>query len=379
MKKVYYLIILYLLLVPLNIFAANENSDVWSGTNKYICTSKYQDSSISTSDIAYFSYCMKAICNNNNYSLEYFYDSNELKNNNMIVSCTNGNKNPYAELYKNGCTNLDRCNINDSGGVKYCSVIFKYDCNKKSDGTSFTTTTKTTTSKKTTSKKTKTTETTNTTVVPVSTKLSSLTLSKGTILFNKDIFEYSINLKEEDTSIDVTAIPEDNKCTVQVSDNVNIVDGSVIKVEVKAPTGESSIYKINVKKEIKLSSNANLKNLTVSNYPIDFNNKISSYTLIIDNDETFLDINYETEDSTAKVNIENNNDLQDGSKITINVIAEDGTTKYYYIDIIKEEKSSSNLLTIIFIIILILAIIAGAYYLYIKFIANKRGDKYEYE
>ena len=38
-----------------------------------------------------------------------------------------------------------------------------------------------------------------------------------------------------------------------------------------------------------------------------------------------------------------------------------------------------DIIKILFIIILILAILAGAYYLYKKFVGSKTGDKYEYE
>lgn len=364
-----------LLIFPNYVNGTNENSNVWYGNNEHTCTSTYQDRNVSTSNIAYFSYCMKATCESNRkYNLSYYYDSNELKNKNMIVNCLNGNKDPYTTLYKNGCSNYGTCDkVNN---VKYCSTIWKYDCSKKSDGTSFTTTTTTKkTTKRTTKYTTKITTTEPTTII--STKLTSLSLSKGSIVFNSDTYEYTITLKEEDTNVEVTAIPEDNRASVEVKNNTNLIDGSVIEIIVTSTNNTSSTYKINVKKEVKLSNNANLKSLTITGYELGFKNVIKDYTLVIDESDKELDIKYETEHEKAIVDITNNNNLTNGSKITIMVIAEDGTTNYYYINTLIKEKS--NVLGIIFIIVIVLAILAGAYYLYMKFIKNKGGDKYEYE
>lgn len=380
-----FIIFVLLIVFPLKINATNEYSEALYGGTVTQCTSNYQDRNVITSGIAYFSFCMKATCgSNNNYGISYYYNNQELKDNNMIVKCTNGNKNPYIRLHKNSCNNYTSCS--NVGEIKYCSSIWMYDCSKNGDGTKFGTsviTNKPTSTKKTTKRTTKRTskitteKTTETTTVVISTKLKSLDLSKGSVTFDKDIYEYSITLKEEENYIDITAIPEDSNATIEVKNNNDLKDGSVIEIIVSAPNSESTIYKINVKKEIILSGNANLKNLTVTGYDMSFNSKITDYTLVIDEEDKFLNINYETEDDKAEVKVNNNENLTNGSKVTISVTAEDGTVKYYYINILV--KAKSNALGILFIIILILAILAGAYYVYKKFVLSKSGDKYEYE
>ena len=327
-KMKLFLLMLFVTVFPTNVIAANEYTDAKYGGTVSDCTNEYQDKNISTSNIAYYSYCMKAVCQNSygsyKYGIDYYYSTSELKRYNMIVSCNNGNKNPYVTLHKNGCTNYTSCNT--LGDTKYCSTIWKYDCTKNSDGTIYGT--KKTTTKRTTKKIIQTKKTTqSTTEAPViSNKLKSLSLSKGSILFNSETYEYSITLNNEDSFVEVYAIAEDNNATVEVKNNDNLVDGSVIEIIVNAPNNSSSIYKINVSKQMVLSNNANLTN---------------------------------------------------GSKITVTVEAEDGTVKYYYINILV--KAKSNVFGIIFIIIIILAILAGAYYLYKKFVLSKSGDKYEYE
>lgn len=369
--KLLLICIMGVLFVPTNIFAASSNDKVGYDLTKYQCTGEYQDHNISTTGEAYFSHCIIYSKNNSGRCTYEYYDNEK-------VNCLNGNRDPYYENYKDGCSNYSNKSCNDNK-IRYCSVIIKYDCSRKSDGSSFTTTTKSTTTKKTTKRTTsKTTTTTEImTIEPSSTKLKSLSLSKGSIAFNSDIFEYSLTLNQEDTFVNITAVPENDKCKVEVKNNTNLVDGSVISIIVKSPVGDSSEYKINVKKAVKLSNNANLKNLTVTNYELSFNSKILDYTIMIDENTKELDINYEVEDDKSTVLISNNSNLTNGSKVNISVTAEDGTVKNYYINIRVKEKSNS--LGIIFIIILVLAIIAGAYYLYKKFIASKAGEKYEYE
>lgn len=377
MSKIKYILLMLIALIPFNVKATDEYTEPQFGGSEAFCTRYYQDRNISTNGIAYFSYCMKATCENRKYNVNYYYSTSELRTNNMIVSCTNGNNNPYVKLHKNGCNEYGTCDV--PGDVKYCSTIWMYDCSRNSDGTIFgttkKTTKKTTQTKKTTRKTTQ--KSTETTEVKISTKLKSLSLSKGSILFNSDTYEYVLNLKEEDMSVEVIAVPEDSKATIEVKNNTNLMDGSVIEIIVNAPNSESSVYKLNVKKEIILSGNANLKSLSVQGYDLVFNNKITDYTLVINEEDKTIDINYETEDDKSNVKVDNNNNLTNGSKVTITVTAEDGTVKYYYINILV--KAKSNALGVIFIIIMILAILAGAYYLYKKLVLSKSGDKYEYE
>ena len=375
--KLVLMILFVFVLLPFNVNAANEYSNALYGGTVSECTKSYQDKNISSNGIAYFSYCMKAVCENNyKYGINYYYSTSELKKYDMIVKCTNGNSKPYVVLHKNGCTNYNSCN--KIGDTKYCSTIWKYDCTRNSDGSLYGT--KKTTTKKTTRKTVQTkitTTTTETTTVVASNKLQSLMISKGIIDFNNEVYEYNITIGEDDNFIDVNALPEDVNATVEVRNNDNLVDGSVIEIIVNAPNNESSIYRINVAKEKKLSSNANLKSLNVTGYDLMFNNQTTTYTLLINEEDKVLDINYEVEDETATVRIDNNENLTSGSKITITIEAEDGTAKYYYIDIFV--KAKSNAFGIVFIIIIILAVLAGAYYIYKKLISGKSGDKYEYE
>ncbi len=368
MYKKILLVMLMMLSMPLLVGARSASSSVYSGGSLNECTSKYQDNSISISKDIYFGHCMEYTCK----------DSKTKYYNNNSVSCSNGNTNPYVKMEKNGCDNLS-CNSSEKNAaiVKYCSVLMYYDCSRKSNGESFYTTTTT----KRATKKYTTTTTTTTTKVVVNTKLSSLTLSSGNIVFNSDVNEYEIEVESNVNSINVNAVPVDSNSKVDISGNSNIVNGSVISITVTGSDGSTNQYKITVKKveETKLSSNAKLKTLIISNYDIDFNSNTFDYTLTIDSGINELDMSMETDDKNAKISgVSGNSNLKDGSKVVISVTAEDGVTVNKYNINIKVKKKS-NIIKILFIVVLILSVLAGAYYLYKKLVLSKSGDKYEYE
>lgn len=311
-------------------------------------------------------YEVTATCKSNfNYDLVY--------NSPKTYKCSNGNTSPYTNTIEDSCRNFTG-KVCNKGEVRQCYVILDYDCSRTTSGAKFTTTKKTT--KRRITKSTNTTMTT--TVVASNTKLKSLSLSAGTIDFNADIYSYSINVDSSVDSINVTAIPEDDTSKVEIKNNTNLENGSVITVIVTGVDNSISEYKIIVSKETHImSSNAKLSSLTIKDYNLAFNPKINTYSLTVNSNTTELDINYVVEDEKSIVTISGNENLVSGSKVKIAVTAEDGTENIYTIDIDKEKESNS--ITIIFIIILILSILAGAYYIYKKFIQSKMGEKYEYE
>lgn len=373
-KKVF--VLLLIALFPLVVNATNSNSDVMSGSNVNIC-SRYQDSSISTSSDVYFSQCMVAKCSNNKYSLSNY-------NNNRVI-CSNGNTSPYSQMINNSECSKVSSRVCNNGQITYCSRIIYYDCGRTSNGDIYydpsttTTTTRRITQPSTTQV---TTETPSTTTNVVSnTKLSSITLSSGKIDFNKDVYEYTLEIDSLVNSVNISAIPEDNTSTVKVDGNTNLKDGSVISITVTGSDNSNSVYRIKISKKetIKLSNNSKLKTLKIKGYDINFNSNITDYVLNIDSNTKELDIEeYETVDEKAEVSIEGNTDLGKNSVVHIIVTAEDGITTTSYNFEIKVKKKS-NFLKILFIIILLLSILAGAYYLYQKFVASRSGEKYEYE
>ena len=91
---------------------------------------------------------------------------------------------------------------------------------------------------------------------------------------------------------------------------------------------------INVKA---LSNNNYLKSLEITDYNINFNKEVYEYTVEVKND-TSLEINAIAEDDKSSVEINNNYNLKNGSKIRIIVTSEDTTQRIYTINIINKKK-----------------------------------------
>lgn len=205
------------------------------------------------------------------------------------------------------------------------------------------------------------------------TNLKSITLSKGSISFNKDRTNYDISVNSDINNIEVNAITEDSKAKVTVSGNKNLkVGNNKIEIKVIAEDGSSKLYIINVLKKDKdyvLSSNNYISNITIKNYDIKFNKDTSDYVLKI-KDEKELDITVELEDSKSSYVIDGNKDLDDGSIIKIKVNAEDNSERVYNINI---EKKDINI-TIIFIVIIIILVLVNVVRIIFKY---KRGKANE--
>ncbi len=373
MKKYKYILLL-LLIIPINVFAASK---VYYGDSVSTCTSsEYQDNTLYTSSSASFSHCMIATCTNGRYNVRYI---DTYKNTGVV--CTNGNSNPYKTITKNGCSKL-YCGFGDTGNIYYCSQIEYVDCNKNSNGTSFKTTTKkvkrpnirTTIPTTTTEPVTET-----TTSKPLSnTKLKSLTLSSGNFTFSPDIYGYDITIESTVNSIEVNAIPEDSNSQVSITGNTNIGETGEIIITVTGQDESKSEYKIKVTKQSQpVTGNTRLKSIKIKDYTIPFNSRTNTYNLTINEETSYLDIEAVAEDSSSIVMISGDENLKSGSKITISVTATDGNVGYYTINI--NVKKKSNFIKILFIIIILLALGAGGFYIYKKFIASKEGEKYEYE
>ena len=371
------IILLLIMLFPLFVNATDKNTKSFVDSNIYTCT-KAQDSSLNTNGDAYFTHCIEATCNNGKYNFSYYE--------NKGVSCTNGNKDPYFKVIDNKACDSLKPNSCVTGTKTYCTTVVYYDCSRISSGKDYVKPTEKPTETKTKATNTAKKETKTKTQVPptvkvVNTKLSSLEVSPGSITFNKEVFEYNIEVEYDIDFIRITAIPEDSESKISVNGNDNIVDGSVISVVVTGTDNTTSEYKITVKKKEKvLSSNASLKSLEIEKYELDFSPNVSNYELQISSEDTKLEYELETEDPNAITEVVGNNNLTNGSIVKFIVSAEDRvTSKTYSIKIIVKKKS--NFLKVLFIITIVLAVIAGAYYIYKKFIEgrlNKGGD-YEYE
>lgn len=85
-------------------------------------------------------------------------------------------------------------------------------------------------------------------VVKTDIYLDDLQIEGYDISFKQDNFDYTITIHDENI-LDITAIFDEDKYTVEIIGNEDLKDGSIIKIIVTDEDGNSSIYKIKIQKE----------------------------------------------------------------------------------------------------------------------------------
>ena len=167
--------------------------------------------------------------------------------------------------------------------------------------------------------------------------LANLVIEGYEIDFDPNKFSYELDVDSDVDSLNIIPTVSDQTVSVNVSSNsLKLVEGeNKIEVSLVDSLGNTSTYEITVTKAKALSNNNYLASITVSGYPLNFNPSTTNYNLSIGKEKT-LTLNVLTESELATYEIIGNNDLKDGSKITIKVTAEDGSTKDYIINIKRE-------------------------------------------
>lgn len=171
--------------------------------------------------------------------------------------------------------------------------------------------------------------------------LKNLNISNGEFKFDKKVNEYAVTVKNEVENINVTGEVEDSKSKVTGLGNYKLKEGiNNITIKVTAETGSVRKYTLKVTRIVKNNTvipNNNLKSLTINNYQINFDKNVVLYNITIE-DEKSLEFNYETESADSSVVINGNENLKNGSVITVKVTAIDGSTKEYKFNISKNEE-----------------------------------------
>lgn len=77
--------------------------------------------------------------------------------------------------------------------------------------------------------------------------IKSLVIKGYDLDFKSDIYDYDLLIGSEN-SLDIKVVLNSEKASYEIVDNENLVNGSIIKIKVKAEDGSSLEYKINIKK-----------------------------------------------------------------------------------------------------------------------------------
>jgi hypothetical protein len=164
--------------------------------------------------------------------------------------------------------------------------------------------------------------------------------------FDKTLNDYTINVDNSVSSINIEATPESIDATVSGNTNYELKSGiNIIQVKVIAADGKTeNIYNINIYRE--KNSNPYLENIIIDGYTLDpvFDKETTDYFITIPKDVTKLDINVVPEEDTTTYKMSGNlNLIKAQNEIVITSIAEDKSFKVYHIFATKEVSNDNNL------------------------------------
>nr|WP_238357912.1 cadherin-like beta sandwich domain-containing protein [Cohnella zeiphila] len=196
-------------------------------------------------------------------------------------------------------------------------------------------------------------------------KLSGLTLSEGTISFDPDSTEYTVDVGNEADSITVTPTAADTTASIKVkgaavdsgtaSASIDLdVGDNVIPVEVKAQDGTSTkTYTITIVRA--KSSNAKLSSLALSEGTLTFDPDTEDYTVNVGNAVDSITVTPTAADATASIKVKGavvdsgtasaaiGLDVGD-NVVSVEVTAQDGSTvKTYTLTVVRAKSSNAKL------------------------------------
>ena len=164
--------------------------------------------------------------------------------------------------------------------------------------------------------------------------------------FKPNVYEYQSTVASTVKTIEINATLEDSKATMIISNNANeeLVAGenNKITITVTAEDGTKRPYVINIKREA-LTADATLKELTIKeDESFKLKEDVFTYKVKVGKNVKELTISYVLSDENATVLIDGNENLKDGSKVRITVVAQDGTKKVYTLNIEKEKTTTKK-------------------------------------
>ena len=172
-------------------------------------------------------------------------------------------------------------------------------------------------------------------------RLSSLSISGGSISFNPDTTSYSTTINSSTATISATKKDSSSSMTGNLG-TVSLNYGTnTFKINVTSETGVTRTYTINITRPDTRSKNNYLSSLAVSNTNITFNRNTLVYNLSTTSDN--VQISATKDDNKASVTGTGRFNLNYGTNTyRVNVTAENGSTRTYTININREDTRSSN-------------------------------------
>lgn len=372
---------------PVCVCLANADGTAVKGTNfeftycyQLFCSSNtYKSQKVSTS------YLIQPVCSNGN--TDYFSTPKSTPYDNYIgKSCGLGSE----DIYYNQTVTID-CTRKRDGSAYIPPTTTKKPQVPVIPQTTFDSNTTKAPTTTTTKKQNQTTQRVTFETIPVTTTTTAVTKPEVTISStaikkitingidtkyksSKSVYDLKVPYGMSEVDVEVTL--EDATSQVIVIGNTDMPDDDhSIHIIVTAENGETREVTFNIIRYTTLSNDCSLANIYSKSYNLDFTKSKKDYTLKVEKNVSSIDFEIiPTDEENATFTVSGNEKLRNKSVITIDVIAEDGTSCKYTIKI----KKDSNTWKYILAIVLLVGVLATSSILLYRYLKKSKG-KYKYE
>ena len=179
-------------------------------------------------------------------------------------------------------------------------------------------------------------------MVSDNTYLKSLTVSEGSLSFNKSTTYYKVVVENNITSIAIAASPEYSKATVSGTGTKSLsIYSNLFNITVTAENGDKRTYTVEVQRKDENglaappSTNNYLSNLVIDGLELDFNKETLEYSLEVGNLISALTITPTLEDPKSTVVVSASSLVVGTNTITITVTAENKAVRVYTLTVVR--------------------------------------------
>lgn len=189
-------------------------------------------------------------------------------------------------------------------------------------------------------------------------ELETLTIEGVELSFDPKIKEYDFEVEGDVERLQIDYKKKDEATVVSISESANNLEEGLNTISIVLMDAEYNTqkYTLRVTRKEPKSDNNFLANITIQGHQLNFDPAITNYTVEIGKEKT-LNITAVKESELADYVILGNSNLGTGSKITITVTAENGSTRDYVLNIKRVFNIMDYWMYIIIILLILLLLI----------------------
>ena len=168
--------------------------------------------------------------------------------------------------------------------------------------------------------------------------LKTLDIEGVDYTFNSNTYEYNLSVANDIETVKINATPNHEAASVEYDEEVNLDVGlNKIVVSVTAEDGTKRDYTINLTRQELVPLVANI---TISGIDFEFQSDVYNYT--IETTLTTLEFNITLNDEEATFEVLNNENLENGSEVVVEVTKDDEVVRYSFAIVNEDDAEDLN-------------------------------------